>query len=387
MNPQEKRIRGKIESKLQEMGQSEAVQRFLNKYGKDNTKRIYAISLALYLRRLRERGINLTPDELVVDNLRCIYESSATDVQTKRKHTDWLDEYINRHLVEKENAQNTRIVTAAAIQQFYARNDSPLFGDFQVSRQSPREPPRPLDPADVRSVLKALAPDLRTPLLCVWQSGVEINRVLSLTWGKLEGIDHSRGDGPLKLEFYGRKKHSRAYYTFLGRDAVEHLRIWHGRWVELRSRRPEPHEPVFLGKQGTYLDAAWLNARFRKTAVNLRGQGLVANGDPASWHSHALRHSFRTEASHAGVKSEISEFFLGHTGGISYVYNHRDELHPEDLVREYLKVEPHVSLDYTEAVLTERFEEERRSWISEIASLRREVARLAGPSPRAPRAG
>ncbi|MDG6904128.1 MAG: hypothetical protein JRN72_04950, partial [Nitrososphaerota archaeon] len=69
---------------------------------------------------------------------------------------------------------------------------------------------------------------------------------------------------------------------------------------------------------------------------------------------------------------------------IEQVYDDRDQLHPEDFERAYLTIEPRVSLDYTEAVMSERFEEERRTWITEIASLRREVARLAGSSPRGP---
>jgi hypothetical protein len=66
--------------KSRERGDSKAVQKFLNKYGKDITKRAYSISLALYLRWLRKQGVTLSPDELVVDNLRCVFESPATDI-------------------------------------------------------------------------------------------------------------------------------------------------------------------------------------------------------------------------------------------------------------------------------------------------------------------
>ncbi len=156
MHPRQAQIRRKTARKIEEMGRSHAVERFLNKYGRDNTKRIYAITLALYLRWLKRKAVNMTPDELILDNLHCIYESAATDILTKRKHTDWLDEYVNSYLVEAGRAQNTRVVTAAIIQQFYKRNDSPLFGDFQVSRGAQREPARPLDAREIRLVLKAL---------------------------------------------------------------------------------------------------------------------------------------------------------------------------------------------------------------------------------------
>src|SRR5689334_21389432 len=105
MSTREARTKRKIARNIEEMGRCPVVERFLNKYGKDNTKRIYALELALYLRWLKHTGIELTPDQLITDNLRCVYESSATDVTTKRKHTDWLEGYVNTYLVEKGHAQ------------------------------------------------------------------------------------------------------------------------------------------------------------------------------------------------------------------------------------------------------------------------------------------
>ena len=153
--------------------------------------------------------------------------------------------------------------------------------------------------------------------------------MLTFTWSEVEE-DIRRNEYPLRLEIFGRKKHNRSYHTFLGRDAIEHLKVWRGLWSELQGREPSPEDPIFLGKRGSYLTADWLNKRVRRTATNLLRQGVITNGEPRSWHSHALRHSFRTEASHAGVKTEVSEFFLGHLGGINYVYNHRDHLRLPD---------------------------------------------------------
>ncbi len=376
--PHEAAIKRKIERSIEELGPSPSVLRFLNKYGKDNTKRIYSICLVEYLRWLKQNGITLNPDDLLRDNLKCVYESSATDVQSKRKHTDWLDDYVNRYLVETGRAQNTRIVTGAVIQQFYKRNDSPLFGDFQVSRAGQREPARPLDTREIRIVLKTLSLGNRMPLLCLWQSGIEINRLLSLTWSKVEGVE--KGEYPLRVELFGRKKHERQYFTYLGREAIEHLKIWKGRWSELGGRLPGPRDPIFIGKGGSYLSALWLNIRLKKVAVSLHKQGLIANGDARSWHTHALRHSFRTEAAHAGVKTEVSEFFLGHLGGINYVYNHRDQLHADDMAQEYVKIEPFISLDFTEATLRQEYEGTSKEMVKMIAELQKKVAGLEARS-------
>lgn len=121
----------------------------------------------------------------------------------------------------------------------------------------------------------------------MWQSGVEISRILALRWADLEGIDGRQG--PLKLQFFGRKRHKRPYHTFLGRDSMEALKLWREKWAELVRRQPSPQDLVFLGKRGGGLDRAWLIDTFRKMALRLGRQSIVKNCEPSSWHSHMLR--------------------------------------------------------------------------------------------------
>jgi hypothetical protein len=125
----------KADAKARELGDGDAVRRFVSKYGSVGTKAIYTNAIALYFRWLRKLGITMTPDEMVLDNLKCVYESNATEVATKRKHTDWLDRYVNGELVKEGIAENTRHGMAAAIKMFYKRNDSPLFDDDRDKRR------------------------------------------------------------------------------------------------------------------------------------------------------------------------------------------------------------------------------------------------------------
>jgi hypothetical protein len=81
-------------------GGYESVDRFLRRCGTPKTREIYAFTLGTYLAFLRSKGVELTPDELVKDNLVCVFNSDATDVRTKRRHTDYLDEFVNVHLAE-----------------------------------------------------------------------------------------------------------------------------------------------------------------------------------------------------------------------------------------------------------------------------------------------
>jgi hypothetical protein len=98
------------------------------------TKKAYLYNLGAYLDFLREvKEIALSPDELIVDNLKAVFESKAIDVATKRRHTDWVLEYANVYLLRKGAPEGSRKVAGSIIKTWYQRNDSPLFGDFQVS--------------------------------------------------------------------------------------------------------------------------------------------------------------------------------------------------------------------------------------------------------------
>lgn len=94
---------------------SKSVERFIMKYAKASTRRGYLGSLARYFNWLRKaKGMTLTPDELILDNLKCVFESGATDILRKRRHLD-LDEYINQYLVSKGDKDSGRITAARAL--------------------------------------------------------------------------------------------------------------------------------------------------------------------------------------------------------------------------------------------------------------------------------
>ena len=50
---------------------------------------------------------------------------------------------------------------------------------------------------------------------------------------------------------------------------------------------------------------------------------------------------------------EVREFWMGHVSAISWVYQH-PELHEEDFVHEYSKVEPYLSLNPSEIIAEAR---------------------------------
>ncbi|MGA2665113.1 MAG: site-specific integrase [Nitrososphaerales archaeon] len=373
-----------IKKALEQLGNGEAVRRFFSSYGNARTKRAYCTHLASYFAWLREtKGVTMDPDQLVKDNLINIYRSEPEDVASKRKHRGLLEEYVNEEMVRQGFAEMSRMVLASAVSNFYSKNDSPLFGKVTVSRGAARIPPKPLEASDIRTVLKALPIQTRTPLLCMWQSSCEINRILGLRWKDLDGF--ATGAYPVRLQFYGRKRHRKAYHTYLGRDSVQALKLWAERWREIMGRDPASEDLVFVSIVQTGMEETWLGREMRRMALRLHKQGLIKNGDPASWHTHYLRHNFKTEASHAKIEADAVEFFMGHLAGIQWVYNHTAESHEEDLIAQYEKLEPFVSLDYTETTMRTDFESREKMYLNRVLSLEKTVEELKRAFASAPR--
>jgi integrase len=228
----------------------------------------------------------MSPSELLTDNLTCIYNSGRVDVATKRRHRAWLQDFVNVVMLAEGAAETTRMSVASTVSNFYGSGDSPLFGKIAVSRESPKASRPALSAPDIRAVLNSLSLTTRTPLLLVWQSGCEINRVLSLRWGDLANMDKS--ECPLKFSFPGRKRHRKAYHTYIGKDGVDGLRAWRAKSQELTGRVPGPTDLVFVRGNGRGLDSRSLGANFRKTALRLHGERLIltaeALGDlPSCW--------------------------------------------------------------------------------------------------------
>src|SRR5271167_3500465 len=96
LTPWELKMQARTERLLLTWGRYESIKRFMRKISKVSTRFCYLLMLDQYFRWLRDaKGVTMDPDGLVKDNLECVYNSAPTDVRTKRRHTDWLDEYVN----------------------------------------------------------------------------------------------------------------------------------------------------------------------------------------------------------------------------------------------------------------------------------------------------
>jgi hypothetical protein len=145
----EAQARREVERNLRNIGPSESVERFLNSYGKVRVRATYGAHLSRYFDWLRQKGASLNPDELIRDNLRCIYRSEPEDVALKRRHRAWLEEYVNVHLGDLSSSY--RRVAASVVKGFYDRNDSPFYGKLSIAEGSPDAPARALRGDDTQT--------------------------------------------------------------------------------------------------------------------------------------------------------------------------------------------------------------------------------------------
>jgi len=329
-----------------------AVQRWLGKYGSAATKRDYAFYFLKYLEWLREvRGVSLSPSELVRVNLGNIYGSGPVDVEKKREHTDWLQEFISLDGPLQGLGNSYRATAATAIRSFYKRNDSPLFGDFQVPFDAFEEKlTEQISVEDAKRYISVLPLRSKAVCICLLQCGMRVSEFLQLKWKDVQsGIE--KKETPVKIML--RNDNGLQYFTFLGTDGIEILKLYLQYRKSLVGMPVRSNEYIFINDVGSgkyRVDKPLLSDYVNRQIVRaLVAKGLVEKpkGDDkwrCNFHPHALRHLFKTECAHAGINPMISQFWMGHDKGIEYVYNHQHELHPEDFVEAYRKAEPSLNI-------------------------------------------
>lgn len=332
-------------------GEDPAVQRWLRKYGSAATRRGFGYRVAKYLQWMREeKGVKLSPSELLKANLENVYGSGPTETDRKRQHTDWLQEFVSLEGPMSGQSNSYRLTVATAVRMFYARNDSPLFGDFEVPVNNYEEKlTTQISIEEAKKYISVLPLRSKTICICLLQCGIRISEFLQLKWKKLQA-EIEKGESPIKIML--RNDAGKEYFTYLGEDAITALKLYLTFRRNLVRKPTQPDEYIFIhdtgpGKHPTDkpLLADYVTTQILRA---LTGKGLVKRNGKKKWrcdfHPHALRHLFKTECAHAGIHPMISEFWMGHDKGIEYIYNHQHELHPEDFVKMYRKVEPYLSI-------------------------------------------
>ena len=167
--------------------------------------------------------------------------------------------------------------------------------------------------------VKILVDHARTPrdralILTLFQGGMDVSTLCNLKYGEIsDGL--KKNENPLKLELF-RTKTGIEYYTFLGKDAVESIRVYLAD-MKSRGRRFRHDTPLFLKERGPQGLTPNLVQNMMKTVALKSGLIDEENNGKAfnPLGPHALRESFGSIMINSGVPDTIVDFWLGHTMG------------------------------------------------------------------------
>ena len=114
----------------------------------------------------------------------------------------------------------------------------------------------------------------------------------------------------MKLELF-RKKSGTEYYTFLGNDAVESIRVYLAD-MKSRGRRFRYDTPLFVKERGTTGLTTNLVQNMMRTVALKSGRINEENNDNAlnPLGPHALRESFGSIMINSGVPDTIVDFLV-----------------------------------------------------------------------------
>ena len=181
----------------------------------------------------------------------------------------------------------------------------------------------------------------RAILTVLFQSGMDVATLCSLRFCDVaQGLNEDQS--PMKIEVQ-RPKTGTDYYTFVGRDGLEALKIYLND-LKARGFNLKDESPVFL-KEGSQTN------KFERMTPNLvqfafrelaKRTGFMTDEDRNVMSPHSFRESFSSILLNNNVPDSIVDFLLGHEiGTMAQAYKKTDY----EKVREmYAQTEPKLSL-------------------------------------------
>lgn len=205
-------------------------------------------------------------------------------------------------------------------------------------------------------------------ILCLFQSGMGINELLSLNYGDVQE-ELERGIIPVHLRLV-RWKTGVEYRTFLGRDAVKYLR----QYLDTRQGL-DKDTPLFTkwGSNTERLTKGAVEKKFREIAANvsfITDERLENGYNPAR--PHSLRAAFRSRLT-GKVADPLIEFWMGHSIGEqvrAYI-----NLPTEELRELYMDAEKHLAIEKTSRM---ELEERKGKAVKAAGEYEKRIERLEG---------
>jgi len=174
----------------------------------------------------------------------------------------------------------------------------------------------------------------QTVAICLLATGADAADLLSL---KIEFIQDGRGrvTSLPRIKWEGnRLKDGFPFRTYLSREATNLLK----RYVEQERTDAGHKDALFVKEDGDPMTVQALRDNFRCAAERM---GYARKGESNPFRPKRLRHAFREACSVAQIDQGYAEAFMGHSSGVSASYLEKGE---GSFLREYLRIEPYVTL-------------------------------------------
>ncbi|MEM3365876.1 MAG: tyrosine-type recombinase/integrase [Candidatus Bathyarchaeia archaeon] len=350
------------------------LQRWLNTITRESTKNVYITAYRLYSQYTGKTATELIEEATEDASLPPL---ERQDIVTQRligfyKYLTTEHPVRNGNTIKKGASNISAITYVAAIRSFYA-----TFG-FTVRMRGRMALPRPqvqnkrriLNAEEVKMLVDcARTPRDRAIILVMFQSGMDVSTLCSLTYGQV-AEKLMNNEYPLKLELY-RRKRGIEYYTFLGRDAITALKSYI-RDMENLGVTFTNNSPLFLKEKGkTALTENLIQIMMREVAYKagfIDGNNNGNRINPVS--PHALRESFGSIMINSGVPDTIVDFWLGHEiGDMARAYK---GIQYENVRKMYMEREHLISISQPQDIgklreaITQEVKREAQEWYGNV---------------------
>jgi integrase len=328
-----------------------SAKRFLAGYH-DRTYEEYARAFCLFFNWLKQKkGINLTPTQFLNEQLE---RSKGNTVEDRSWAANLAIDFCRDNPDFKGLSNSHANLHWNVIDQFFKTNLVPFCGTRNPLRTKAgrrKYKPKPLAREDAKRILAALSPRERAIAFSMLQSGMACKECLDSFNFMLPYVQEQikAGAERIRIDFDERKGNGFSYFTFIGNDGVQQLRLWlneRENWIKEHKFKlsPEAQNAIFITRTGEPMTEAKFQRNF---TCQLYRKGIKK--EPFEVVTHQLRKIFKTEASppERNINGGIVEFMMGHVRGLEAVggtYDQSPQIYQKMIEKEYQKLEPFLNL-------------------------------------------
>jgi len=319
------------------MKESQTVQKWFSRLSPETAKVSQSI-FSSFMKYLKENGgslADLDPDGLVEFQKLC-------DNGSKYEILDVVQAWI---LSMGNHRQSYKKRSYAAVKSFFLHNRAPLPKDaaFRIRGDKPKVRGR-LTIDIIKNVVLASNVTYRAIFLSMFQGGMGLGEFLEWNQTGLQRLIAELRDNSdlIRIELSGRKhsRNKRNYYTYIGRDALEAIRLY-------LEKIPRREGVIFINQLGDPVSKnavkKYWSDKIYKLGYASRTSEPNYQGHRTGMNIHELRDMFRSQWELSPAKGVAAEYFLGHRID-DLDYNKIFDINEKFARQEYRKAEPYLSI-------------------------------------------